>query len=280
MKRLEGWLEDDLEAALSVLRSVTELPARKFFETKFALGEPRTTHFTGYFETVLFASLNQSEIYHVPLYAMPCSTGPLPSRAEIAANGIDAEILAWLANPLDAFLLQVQGSGRLRLQDGRELGIGYAGKNNHPYRSIGAELVTRGITSADQMSLDIIRGYCAANPNEVQTLLNTNPSYVFFELRDVASGPIGAMGVPVTPFRSIAVDPDYIPLGTPVWIETEIEGVPHRRLMIAQDIGSAIKGPARADIFCGTGDEAGQIAGRLNTSGKMIPLLPATGYGK
>ncbi len=280
MKHLKGWLEDDLEAALSVMRVDTSMSAHDFFETQFDLGEPQKTHFTGYFETVLPASLIQSETFNVPLYAIPNPSDQLPSRAEISANGIDADILAWLSDPLDAFLLQVQGSGRLQLPDGRALGIGYAGKNGHPYRSIGAELVKRGITSANQMSLGVIRAYCAENPDKVHDLLNTNPSYVFFQLRDVEAGPIGAMGLAVTPFRSIAVDPEYIPLGTPVWVDVMIDGNRSNHLMIAQDIGSAIKGPARVDIFCGTGEKAGQIAGGLNTFGKMIPLLPATGQGR
>jgi len=254
----KGWLKDDLEAVLSVLGAQTPLPAREFFESGYVFDKPRLAHFTGYFETVISAHFERGQTHQVPLYGPPEFEGPYPTRAEIVENGLQAEILAWLAEPLDAFLLQVQGSGRLHFPDGQEIGIGYAGP-------------------AEQMSLDVIRSYCGENPTEVIALLNTNPSYVFFQLRDATTGPIGAMGIPVTPFRSIAVDPDHIPLGTPVWIEVEIEGTLHQSLMIAQDIGSAIKGPARADIFCGTGESAGEIAGRLNCSGKMIPLLPATG---
>jgi len=158
------------------------------------------------------------------------------------------------------------------LPDGGTIGIGFAGKNGHRYRSIGQELLKLGVPGP--MTLAKIKRYCTEHPDKVQSLLNTNPSYVFFELRDSNTGPIGAMGIPVTPFRSLAVDPEHIPLGTPVWVEVALDDKPTKSLMIAQDIGSAIKGPNRADIFCGTGATAERISGSLNTTGKMIPLVP------
>lgn len=268
----EGWARDNLGAALSILGHASADPAG-FLEQKYDFGDAREVHFTGYFETELHASLSEQPGFQVPLYGMP-DIDPMPSRAEIVAGALHdrAEVLAWLRDPLDAFLLQVQGSGVLILSDGSRIGIGYAGKNGHPYKSIGQELLARGVQPP--MSLTKIRSYCTQNPKLVEDLLNTNPSYVFFALRDAGSGPIGAMGVPVSKLRSIAVDPEFIPLGSPAWVDVLIDGTRYQRLMIAQDIGSAIKGPNRADIFCGTGAEAGLIAGGLNTTGKLIPLLP------
>lgn len=286
MRSLCGWVEDDLAAALKVYRehSYCEIQqdAQTFFEAGFKLGDARSTHFTGYYEIALEARWDETPEFGVPLLGYPADISPMPSRSEIVAGALErsAECLAWLKDPLDAFFLQVQGSGQLHFPDGSKRGIGYAGKNGHPYRSIGAELVDRGVARAENMSPDVIRAYCQANPDKTAALLNINPSYVFFQLRDAATGPIGAMGIPVTALRSIAVDPDHIVLGSPVWVELEMDGRPLRQLMIAQDVGSAIKGAGRADIFCGTGDVAGQVAGRLNTRGKMIPLVPVSGLEK
>ena len=177
---------------------------------------------------------------------------------------------------MDVFFLQIQGSGRVRLPDGSKIRVGYGGRNGHDYRSVGTEMVRRGLFQSHQVSAATIRNWVRQNPEEGAELLRHNPSYIFFrEVTAVPSsdGPLGAMNRSVTAMRSIAVDPDYVPLGVPVWIETDGQS-PLRRLMIAQDTGSAIKGAQRADIFFGTGDEAGRAAGRVRDPGRMIVLLP------
>jgi membrane-bound lytic murein transglycosylase A len=150
--------------------------------------------------------------------------------------------------------------------------LGFAARNGHTYRSIGQELVRRGDIPADAISADAIRAWCAAHPEDVAELLAHNPSFVFFRLLDLPedSGPIGASGVPLTTFRSLAVDPECVAPGVPIWVECgSIQA-----LFVAQDVGSAIRGPARADIFCGSGDVAGQMASALNTQGRLHILTP------
>lgn len=160
--------------------------------------------------------------------------------------------------------------------EGGSLRVGYGGKNGHPYRSVGKELVRRGIFKAHQVSAQTIRRWVRQNPASGLELLWHNPSYVFFrEITRLApdKGPLGAMNRSVTEGRSLAVDPDFVPLGAPVWLEKDGKS-PIRRLMVAQDTGSAIKGPQRGDIYFGSGSEAGQLAGRIRDPGRMIVLLP------
>ncbi|MBU1836284.1 MAG: MltA domain-containing protein, partial [Alphaproteobacteria bacterium] len=187
----------------------------------------------------------------------------------------DLEI-AWLADPVDLFFLQVQGSGRIRLPDRRVIRVGYAGKNGRNYTSVGRALVARGVYTLDQVSSPVIRQWVQDNPEEGQSLLWLNDSYVFFRTIDevpAEKGPLGAMNRSITPMRSIAVDPAITLLGAPVWIEKE--GVePLRRLMVAQDTGSAIKGAQRADVYYGTGDAAGAAAGAVKDPGRMVVLMP------
>ncbi len=174
------------------------------------------------------------------------------------------------------FFLHIQGSGRVRLQDGNLIRVGYGGKNGHNYRSVGQELVRRGVYAAHQVSAQVIRNWVKRNPVEGAELLRHNPSYVFFrEVNSVPAtrGPLGAMNRSITAMRSIAVDPSYVTLGAPVWIEKGGAN-PLRRLMIAQDTGSAIKGAQRADIFYGTGEEAGLEAGKVRDPGRMMVLMP------
>ena len=255
--------------------------ARDFFMRHFRPVEfgdpPAAAHFTGYYEPELEARRRSAPGFAVPILAAPMDLAarqPLPTRAEIAAGALDAEGLeiAYLADPVDAFHLQVQGSGRLVFEDGRRARVGFAGKNGRAYTSIGQLLVERGIVPADRISPEAIRAHVAANGPEI---LNENESYVFFrELPDLSeqSGPLGAMEVPLRAGRSAAVDPAHIPLGAPVWIAPATGPAP--RLCIAQDIGSAIKGPQRADLFCGSGADAGRLAGSINTSGRLVVLLP------
>ncbi|MEM6658987.1 MAG: murein transglycosylase A [Pseudomonadota bacterium] len=301
---LQGWAEDDHGAALSVFlntcgdlgdpdwralcsvaRTYDGGAARSFFELFFRpvlVEDGQAALFTGYFEPELDGSLSRSDRYRYPIYKMPPearATGLWLSRRDILTGdvmqGRGLEI-AWVDDPVELFFLQIQGSGRVRLPDGSMLRVGYGGANGHPYRSIGAELIRRGALGAHQVSAQMIRSWVRKNPEAGAELLFHNPSYVFFrEVTRVAPelGPLGAMNRSVTTMRSIAADPAYTPLGAPVWVEKDGQD-PLRRLMIAQDTGAAIKGAQRADIFFGTGDEAGQAAGRLKDPGRMVVLLP------
>ena len=206
---------------------------------------------------------------------------PYYTRAELEQQGLLAgKELLWVDNPVEAFFLQVQGSGRVALGDGAEtVRVAYADQNGHPYRSIGRWLVDKGELTLDQASMQGIKGWAQANPGRVQELLNVNPSYVFFKeekIVDPAKGPKGALGVPLTPRRSIAVDPQFIPLGAPVFLSTTQpnSALLLRRLMLAQDTGGAIRNPVRADFFWGFGPEAGEQAGKMKQQGQLWVLLP------
>ncbi len=299
---LDGWQDDDHQAALSVFlntcmdlkdpdwKSLCALAsqqkqARAFFELFFRpvlIEDGNDPLFTGYFEPELDGATRPSDRYRYPLYRMPPeakSARVWLTRREIETSdqmkGRGLEI-AWVDDPVELFFLQIQGSGRVRLENGRHLRVGYAGSNGHSYRSIGVELIRRGIYKSHQVSAQVIKNWVRRNPVEGQELLRHNPSYVFFrEVNQVPAdkGPLGAMNRSVTDMRSIAVDPKFTPLGAPVWLE-KAGKTPLHRLMIAQDTGSAIKGAQRADIFFGTGDKAGRAAGRLRDPGRMIVLMP------
>lgn len=206
---------------------------------------------------------------------------PYFSRAEmLQSNALAGKELVWVDDPVEAFFLQVQGSGRVQLADTKEtIRVAYADQNGHPYKSIGRYLVDRGEMTLDQASAQSIKGWYFAHPARQQELLNANPSYVFFKeekLTDPGKGPKGALGVPLTPQRSIAVDPQFIPLGAPVFLASSQSGkeagLP--RLMVAQDTGGAIRNPVRADYFWGFGADAGEKAGKLKQRGQMWVLLP------
>lgn len=204
---------------------------------------------------------------------------PYWSRAEIqAGKGVSSgDVLAWADDPIALFFLQVQGSGRIALPNGDQLRVGYADQNGYPYKSIGKWLIDRGEITAGQATMQGIQQWARANPSRLNELLANNPSYVFFrKLPSGTGGPLGAMGVPLTNGHSIAIDPRYTPLGTPVWLATTYPASrePLRRLVYAQDTGSAIKGAVRADFFWGFGDQAGEQAGRMRQAGEMWLLLP------
>jgi membrane-bound lytic murein transglycosylase A len=304
-KNLNGWDQDDHQAAVrafldtcSVLNDPDWQPicrlapqaikspeaARSFFELLFRpilIGDPPAL-FTGYYEPELPGSLTRTPRYAYPLYARPpnlidgeqwLSRAEIENAGALAGRGLE---IVWLDDPVEVFFLQVQGSGRIRLPDGRVLRVGYGGRNGHPYRSIGQELVRRGTHTASDVSAQKIKAWVRANPTIGKDLLHHNPSFVFFRrLLDLPAdkGPIGAMGRSITTMRSVAVDPAFNPLGAPIWIEKS-GADPLNRLMIAQDTGGAIKGAQRADIFFGTGDQAGLDAGTVKDSGRMIVLLP------
>jgi len=297
---LDGWEGDDHGAALAVFRNTcmdidgpdwetlcalaeTDIDPRTFFELFFRpvliAGEDPAL-FTGYFEPELSGSLRRTARYRYPVYRMPPEArGRWLSRREIeesdVLSGRGLEI-AWVDDPVELFFLQIQGSGRIVLPDGDVIRVGYGGRNGHPYRSVGQELVRRGVYQSHQVSAQVIQNWVRRNPSAGRELLYHNPSYIFFRqvhIDDPNTGPLGAMNRPITPMRSIAVDPAYTPLGAPVWIEKDGTN-PLRRLMIAQDVGGVILGPQRADIFYGYGDDAGAAAGRIRDSGRMIVLLP------
>jgi membrane-bound lytic murein transglycosylase A len=217
---------------------------------------------------------------------------PYYPRAEIERGlpALAGKELLWLDDPVDLFFLQIQGSGRVRLPTGELVRIGYADQNGQPYKSIGRYLVEQGELKLEQASMQGIKAWGAANPLRLEALLNQNPSYVFFrELPQIegdegsklegaatTDGPVGALGVALTPERSIAVDPRYIPLGAPVFLATTWPGSaqPLARLVLAQDSGGAIRGAVRADYFWGFGDAAGEQAGRMRQSARLWVLLP------
>ncbi|MCW3781501.1 murein transglycosylase A [Defluviimonas salinarum] len=287
---LPGWAADDHAAALAAYAVTADLlgadwptpasgDARTFFEASFTpveIGAPPGL-LTGYYEPEIEGRARRGEGFDHPLYAPPAdlpANQPWFNRAEIeAGNLLAGRELVWLADPVEAFLAQVQGSVRVRFEDGSVRRFGFAAKNGQPYRSIGQELTRRGAGGPDDgITADGIRAWCRAHPDETPALLRHNPSFVFFRELDLPpdSGPIGAMGRPVTALRSLAVDPEHIPLGAPVWVE----GGDFATLMVAQDTGSAIKGAQRGDIFCGTGIEAGHRAGDMRISGRLVTLLP------
>ncbi|SFC81140.1 murein transglycosylase A [Tropicimonas isoalkanivorans] len=300
---LDGWEDDDHAAALTAFRATSDLPvgpqwqaahraaraatdARAFFEKHFEpvlIGAVTPGLFTGYYEPELDGALAPTDRFRAPIYATPpeMSASPWATRAEIEAGtlltGQGLEI-AWLEDPVEAFFLQIQGSGRIRLPDGTAIRVGFDAKNGHPYRSIGQELVRRGIFDATTVSAQAVKDWLRANPEAGRLLMQVNDSFVFFRtLTGIPpdSGPPGAMGRPVTAHRTLAVDPAFTPLGAPVWLETD-GPAPIRRLMIAQDVGSAIKGPQRGDIFYGTGAHAGEAAGNMRDPGRMIVLEPVS----
>ncbi len=260
---------------------------------------------TGYYEPMLRGSRSPTPRYRYPLYGPPDDmlvvdlgaiypelkslrlrgrlqgnkVVPYWSRAEIEAGAapVRGKELLWVDDPVELFFLQVQGSGRIRLETGDTVRIGYADQNGHPYRSIGKWLVEKGEITLDKASMQGIKEWGRRNPDRLPELLNANPSYVFFrELPSSGSGPLGALGVPLTSERSIAVDPRGIPLGAPVWLSTTRPNAREalNRLVMAQDTGSAIRGNVRADFFWGYGEEAGKLAGAMKQKGRMWLLLP------
>jgi membrane-bound lytic murein transglycosylase A len=263
---------------------------------------------TGYYEPLLRGSRIRNERYAVPLYTAPDDLVsvdlsavvpetknlrlrgrvvgrklvPYWSRAEIdnGSAALEGRELLWVDDPVDLFFLQVQGSGRVELEDGEIVRVGYADQNGHPYRSIGRLLVERGELGVDQASMQGIKAWGRANPEKLDALLRENPSYVFFrELPPNGDGPFGSLGVALTARRSIAVDPSVVPLGVPVFIDSTLPGSaePLQQLMAAQDTGGAIKGSVRADFFWGFGPEAGEQAGRMRQPLRLWVLLPRDG---
>lgn len=288
---------------------VTDDDARRFFEEWFRpweirAGRDREGLFTGYFEPQLFGSRQRQRSYQTPLLARPddlvmvqlgefrgdlagrriagrVKNGylkPYESRADIESGKMPAESfkpIVWIDDPVDAFFLHIQGSGQVVLEDESVIRVGYAGQNGHPYYAIGTELLKRGALEKEDVSMQAIEQWLNDNPDQMEEVLNTNASYVFF--RELEEGPVGAEGVVLTPGRSLAVDHTRLPYGTPVWLETEPVAPGYsglRRLMIAQDTGGAIRGTIRGDVYWGAGEKAKFLAGNMKTKGRKWILLP------
>ena len=287
--------------------------SRKFFETRFTplLVKDRALPdglFTGYYEPVFHGSLNKTDVYHVPLYRKPADlvefsasqrkiTG-LPfgriiqgkpksyyTRKQIEQGALEDKGLEfiWLKSRVDAFFLQIQGSGRIRLPDGNHIRVAYAARNGHPYTPVGAILIRNRQISRENMSMQSILAWMKKNPKLAPKLMWKNKSFVFFKrvsLADKKAGPLGAQGIQLTAQVSLAVDSRYWMYGTPVWLDTTVSlfqgRLPQRwqRLLIAQDTGTAIKGFARGDVFWGSGPVAAYRAGHMKAAGKMYVLLP------
>lgn len=272
--------------------------ARVFFEQNFTPvrltqpGQGSQGFFTGYYETEVVGSRVATDEYNIPLYAAPAATIKKKQskvfaqfdRAKIeegALKGKGLEI-CWVKNPVDAFFAQIQGSTRIKLNNGDLLRLNYVASNGQPYTPVGKFLIDRGIITKEEMSMDRIRAWMEANPDEGKELRRKNRSFVFFTETPLAAHEecIGAQGVPLTPLRSLAVDKKLHVYGTPIWIDADLPILSEkpettfRRLAIAQDTGAAIVGPARADIYFGSGEDIGSIAGRIKQFGNFVMLAP------
>ncbi len=291
-----------------------ETQARAFFESRFTayrIVAPEGNDeglVTGYYEPVLKGRRAPGAGFRFPVHAVPDDLMvvdlaavhpelrnlrlrgriegrrivPYYTRAEIDSGSPapPARPLAWVADAVELFFLQIQGSGLVEFPSGERIRLGFADQNGHPYRSLGRYLIDRGDLNLEQASMQGIKAWAAANPDKLQQALNSNPSYVFFRELPPPTGPLngppGALGVPLTPGYSIAADPRYIPLGSPVFLSTTypLSNQLLERLVMAQDTGGAIRGAVRADFFWGTGEEAGNQAGRMRQQGRMWLLWP------
>ncbi len=310
MGKISEWVAicDDAE----IIRPGNDTEALYFFESRFVAY--RVSHetgnkglITGYYEPLLRGSWAPNTQFRYPLYTLPKElisanlgrfdkkwsgkqiTGriaggqlvPYYSRREIEGGALRGRRLelVWVDSAIDAFFLHIQGSGKVILPDGSHVRIGYAGSNGRRYTSIGRELVAQGQMRLDAVTMPSIRAWMEEQPVAANSLMHKNKSYIFFRVLD-GNGPVGAQGVVLTPGRSLAVDRKFWPLGVPVWMETTEPGVKPkralRRLVVAQDTGSAIKGAVRADYFWGHGQKAGDKAGIMKQKGQLYMLLPRT----
>ena len=316
-KTAETWR--DVCAKAASVDGSDDAAAKRFFEAHFTpyrvTGSDGTDRglVTGYYEPLLHGSRTRSDVYPAPLFAPPDDlltvdlatvypelrgkrvrgrldgrrVLPYWTRADIEAGKAETQgkALVFVDDPVDAFFVQIQGSGRVALDDGTTLRVGYADQNGQPYRSVGRVLIERGELAPGEASMQAIREWGRTHPEALPALLDENPSYVFFRvvappvpgsLEASIDGPIGSLGVPLLAARTIAVDPKAIPLGAPVYLATTepLSDAPLARLVMAQDTGGAIRGPIRADFFWGFGDEAGRQAGRMKQQGAMWLLWP------
>ncbi len=300
------------QRAIAEPKPLDDDAARNFFETYFTpyqvTPEGDRHLVTGYYEPEIEGSRVRTDRFNIPIYRTPDdltliaagARGSLPDdltaarktdaglkqhftrkqieQGALAGHGLE---LAWIADPVAHYSMQLQGSGRIRFEDGTAVRLGFAGKNGHPYTSIGQAAISRGVLKAHEASLARIFEWADKAGDEGKELIWSNKSYIFFrELSDEegASGPVGALGASLTPLRSLAVDPRYHLLGGPIWVDAQqLEddtGAPFRRLMIAQDTGSAITGAVRGDIYWGSGDAAHEAASRTKHDTSFTVLLP------
>jgi membrane-bound lytic murein transglycosylase A len=270
---------------------------REFFESNFQLYEIRQAQtvgqysagsnqgmITGYYEPEIKGSKTRQGIYQTPLHAYPYSENSkknkkdkYPTRQELLATGeLNGLELAWVADPVAAAFMQIQGSGKILLDNGEVLRLGFAGTNEQPFKSFAQWLIDRKEITKANASMQSIQEWARKNPDRVTEMLNANPRYVFFKKIFNQEGPIGAIGVPLVEQRSIAVDWRSIPKGVPVYLSTTYPNSSNllQRLVFAQDTGVAIVGGVRADFYWGSGDAAAEKAGRMKQVGKMWVLLP------
>ncbi|HEX2840676.1 murein transglycosylase A [Hyphomicrobium sp.] len=309
----DAWLRTAVQRGAELAdRIATGAAARAFFQDNFT--PHRVVHtgaeglLTGYYEPVLAGARAAGGPFRIPVYRRPpdlvnlvreeergaladgltharrTTDGiePYATRAEIedgALDGQDLELL-WLPDPVDTFFMHIQGSGRIRLPDGGTLRITYDGKNGHPYTSIGRHLIDAGYFSPEEMTLGALKTWLAADPVRGRKVMQENRSFIFFrELENEDDGPLGALEIPLSEGRSLAVDTGFHAIGTPVYVSApllkpDVTPQGFQRLMIAQDVGSAIRGPERGDIYFGSGDTAGRQAGGTKHPGRFYVLLP------
>jgi membrane-bound lytic murein transglycosylase A len=289
----------------SVLRAFME---QNFTPYQILNNKEETGLFTGYYEASLKGSQIRQDPFTTPLHLRPPelvmvdlgqfrdelkgqriagkvengNLTPFDPRADIESGALEGRELelVWVDSTIDAFFLHIQGSGIVEMDDGSTLRVGYAAQNGHPYFAIGKALIERGHVPKEEMSMQAIRSWLDANPDQADEIMQLNASYVFFRQLD-GDGPIGAQGVELTPERSLAVDRKWMPLGVPIFLETEVAGAsstspprPFRKLMMAQDTGGAIRGPVRGDVFWGYGDHAYEMSGAMKNDGRYWILLP------
>jgi len=309
LEKQEAWKA--VCAGAQTLEGAPERDIASFFDLNFDVHRvvnndgTDTGLVTGYFEPLLHGSRTRTARYRYPLYSVPGDlltidlssvypdlkgrrlrgrlegnrVVPYFSRGEIDRDDtpIRGSELVWVDDAVDAFFLHIQGSGQVEFDNGERVRVGYADQNGYQFRSLGRVLIQRGELAPERASMQGIKDWVRRNPSRAQEMLNTNPSYVFFrELPRELPGPLGAMGVPLTPERSIAVDARVVPLGVPVYLATTWPNTSDtlNRLMVAQDTGGAITGGVRADFFWGFGDAAGSQAGKMRQQGRMWVLLP------
>ena len=275
--------------------------AKEFFENNFEVREISSTGdglLTGYYEPQLRGSLTKKEAYIYPIYEKPndliivdldsiypelknyrlrgrIEDGkllPYYTRQESKEDSIDANVICYVDSKIDRFFLEVQGSGRISLDNGEEIFVGYSNQNGHRYRSIGKYLIDKGEIKKEDISLQTIREWFEKNPKRVDEVLNYNKSMVYFEKRENEA--TGSLGVVLTPKRSVAVDRRFIDLGSVLYVASVVDSKKFDKIVIAQDTGGAIKGKLRADLFLGYGDEAMRVAGELKSPLKLWVLLP------
>jgi membrane-bound lytic murein transglycosylase A len=309
LDRQEAW--KGVCAGAQTLTGASERDIAAFFELNFDphqvvnADDSTSGMVTGYYEPLLHGSRVRTDRYRYPIYGVPPDlvtidlasvypelknrrlrgriegnrVVPYASRGEIEKNGVapQGNEIAWVDDAIEVFFLHIQGSGQVELENGERVRVGYADQNGHPFRSLGRLLIERREIAPERASMQGIKDWARRNPRKVQEFLNANPSYVFFrELPRDLSGPIGALGVPLTAERSIAVDPRVVPLGVPVYLATTYPNTsePLNRLVVAQDTGGAIAGAVRVDFFWGFGDAAGNQAGKMRQAGRIWVLLP------